>query len=175
MDTSISQLTPLLNKQKINYSHGPTRWSRLTWPDDDAGVSDAKILFATDREQSFGHLKDGSWGWFRLIDQAKRSQTDAPETIKVVFTIGGRSAQFLIRPAVLSTHSSSRNWRVLVSEQPVNMEVSDDFPDFTENPSLGDFVSRRLPRHFVTPGKPGCARLSPTAVNSSAATGSTTT
>ncbi|MCP5444560.1 MAG: type VI secretion system membrane subunit TssM [Chromatiaceae bacterium] len=98
MDTSISQLTLLLNKQKINYSHGPTRWSRLTWPDDDAGVSDAKILFSPPTGSNpSGISRDGSWGWFRLIDQAKRSQTDAPETIKVVFTIGGRSAQFLIR------------------------------------------------------------------------------
>lgn len=39
-----------------------------------------------------------------------------------------------------------------MSEQPVNMEVSDDFPGFYGKiPSLGDFVSRRLPRHFVTP------------------------
>jgi len=39
-----------------------------------------------------------------------------------------------------------------VSEQPVNQNVNDDTPGFYGKiPSLGDFVSRRLPRHFITP------------------------
>ncbi|MCP4285316.1 MAG: type VI secretion system membrane subunit TssM, partial [Gammaproteobacteria bacterium] len=97
MDTSISQLTLLLNKQKISYNHGPTRWTRFSWPDD-TGVSDAKILFSPPAgSKPSGLSKDGPWGWFRLIDQAKSSSTDAPETTRVVFTIGGRSAQFLLR------------------------------------------------------------------------------
>jgi len=97
MDTTISQLTLLLDDQNIGYSHGPTRWRRLNWPSA-VGGSQAKILFSPPAGSSpSGISEDGPWGWFRLIDKTKTSLTDTPETIKVKFSIGGRNAQFMIR------------------------------------------------------------------------------
>lgn len=97
MDTTISQLTLLLDDQNISYSHGPTRWRRLNWPAA-AGGSHAKILFSPPAGSApSGLSEDGPWGWFKLIDKTKTSLTDTPETIKVKFTIGGRNAQFMIR------------------------------------------------------------------------------
>jgi type VI secretion system protein ImpL len=97
MDTSISQITLLLNDQRITYNHGPTRWSRMSWPDD-SGISDAKALLSPPAgDKPSGVSEDGPWGWFRLLDHAQTSQTGSPETLQVEFSIGGRNARFLLR------------------------------------------------------------------------------
>ncbi len=97
MDTTITQITLLLNQQRVTYNHGPTRWNRLTWPDD-SGISDAKILLAPPAgNKPSGITEDGPWGLFRLLDQAKVSPTDAPETLQVEFNVGGRKSRFAVR------------------------------------------------------------------------------
>ncbi|MCG7946940.1 MAG: type VI secretion system membrane subunit TssM, partial [Candidatus Thiodiazotropha taylori] len=79
MDTTITQITLLLNQQRVRYNHGPTRWNRLTWPDD-SGISDAKILLAPPAgNKPSGLTEDGPWGWFRMIDQAASEATNTPE------------------------------------------------------------------------------------------------
>ncbi|MCU7921259.1 MAG: type VI secretion system membrane subunit TssM [Candidatus Thiodiazotropha sp. (ex Dulcina madagascariensis)] len=97
MDTTITQITLLLNQQRVSYNHGPARWNRLIWPDD-SGVSDTKILLAPPAgNKPSGLTEDGPWGWFRIIDQAKSTPTDSPETIKVEFDVGGRKSRFALR------------------------------------------------------------------------------
>jgi type VI secretion system protein ImpL len=97
MDTTITQITLLLNQQRVRYNHGPTRWTRLTWPDD-SGISDAKILLAPPAgSKPSGITEDGPWGLFRLLDQAKVSPTDAPETLEAAFNVGGRKSRFAVR------------------------------------------------------------------------------
>ncbi|PVV18731.1 MAG: hypothetical protein B6D78_15385 [gamma proteobacterium symbiont of Ctena orbiculata] len=97
MDTTITQITLLLNQQRVRYNHGPARWNRMTWPDD-SGVSDTKILLAPPAgNKPSGLTEDGPWGWFRIIDQAKTEATDSPETIKVEFDVGGRKSRFMMR------------------------------------------------------------------------------
>ncbi|MEJ2609157.1 MAG: type VI secretion system membrane subunit TssM [Candidatus Thiodiazotropha sp.] len=97
MDTTITQITLLLNQQRVRYNHGPTRWSRLTWPDD-SGISDTKILLAPPAgTKPSGLTEDGPWGWFRIIDQAKVTPTDSPETINIAFDVGGRKSRFSLR------------------------------------------------------------------------------
>ncbi|MCG8018681.1 MAG: type VI secretion system membrane subunit TssM, partial [Candidatus Thiodiazotropha sp. 'RUGA'] len=97
MDTTITQITLLLNQQRVRYNHGPTRWNRLTWPDD-SGISDAKILLAPPAgNKPSGLTEDGPWGWFRMIDQAASEATNSPETINVTFDVGGRKSRFALR------------------------------------------------------------------------------
>ncbi|MEW8263264.1 MAG: type VI secretion IcmF C-terminal domain-containing protein, partial [Candidatus Thiodiazotropha taylori] len=97
MDTTITQITLLLNQQRVRYNHGPTRWNRLTWPDD-SGISDAKILLAPPAgNKPSGLTEDGPWGWFRMIDQAASEATNTPETINVTFDVGGRKSRFALR------------------------------------------------------------------------------
>jgi type VI secretion system protein ImpL len=97
MDTTITQITLLLSQQRVRYNHGPTRWNRLTWPDD-SGISDAKILLAPPAgNRPSGLSEDGPWGWFRLIDQATSQATNTPETINVTFDVGGRKSNFALR------------------------------------------------------------------------------
>ncbi len=97
MDTTITQITLLLNQQRVRYNHGPTRWNRLTWPDD-SGISDAKILLAPPAgNKPSGLTEDGPWGWFRIIDQAEIIPTNSPETINVTFDVGGRKSRFALR------------------------------------------------------------------------------
>ncbi|MES9829090.1 MAG: type VI secretion system membrane subunit TssM [Candidatus Thiodiazotropha sp.] len=97
MDTTITQITLLLNQQRVRYNHGPARWNRMTWPDD-SGISDTKILLAPPAgNKPSGLTEDGPWGWFRIIDQAKTEATDSPETIKVEFDVGGRKSRFMMR------------------------------------------------------------------------------
>jgi type VI secretion system protein ImpL len=97
MDTTITQITLLLNQQRVRYNHGPTRWSRLTWPDD-SGINDAKILLAPPAgNKPSGLTEDGPWGWFRLIDQAETVPTNTPETINLTFDVGGRKSRFALR------------------------------------------------------------------------------
>ncbi len=97
MDTTITQITLLLNQQRVRYNHGPARWHRMTWPDD-SGISDTKILLAPPAgNKPSGLTEDGPWGWFRIIDQAKTEPTDSPETIRVEFNVGGRKSRFMLR------------------------------------------------------------------------------
>jgi type VI secretion system protein ImpL len=97
MDTTITQITLLINQQRVRYNHGPTRWNRLTWPDD-SGISDAKILLAPPAgNKPSGLTEDGPWGWFRMIDQAVVKATNTPETIHVTFDVGGRISRFALR------------------------------------------------------------------------------
>ncbi|MBT3046329.1 MAG: type VI secretion system membrane subunit TssM [Candidatus Thiodiazotropha sp. (ex Clathrolucina costata)] len=97
MDTTITQITLLLNQQRVRYNHGPARWNRMIWPDD-SGISDTKILLAPPAgNKPSGLTEDGPWGWFRIIDQAKTEATDSPETIKVEFNVGGRKSRFMLR------------------------------------------------------------------------------
>jgi type VI secretion system protein ImpL len=97
MDTTISQITLLLNQQRVRYNHGPARWSRMTWPDD-SGISDTKILLAPPAgNKPSGLTEDGPWGWFRIIDLAKTEATNTPETITVEFNVGGRKSRFMLR------------------------------------------------------------------------------
>ncbi|MES9825584.1 MAG: type VI secretion system membrane subunit TssM [Candidatus Thiodiazotropha endolucinida] len=97
MDTTITQITLLLNQQRVRYNHGPARWNRMTWPDD-SGISDTKILLAPPAgNKPSGLTEDGPWGWFRIIDQAKTEATDSPETIKIEFDVGGRKSRFMMR------------------------------------------------------------------------------
>jgi len=97
MDTTIRQITLLIAEQRVSYNHGPTRWSRLVWPDD-SGVSDTKVLLAPPAgDRPSGLSEDGPWGWFRMLDRAETSATPSPETIEVEFDIGGRKARFQLR------------------------------------------------------------------------------
>jgi type VI secretion system protein ImpL len=97
MDTTIRQIILLIADQRVSYNHGPTRWSRLVWPDS-SGISDTKVLLAPPtRDLPSGISEDGPWGWFRMIDRAQTSSTNSPETISVQFDIGGRKARFQLR------------------------------------------------------------------------------
>lgn len=97
MDTTIRQITLLIAEQRVSYNHGPTRWSRLVWPDD-SGVSDTKVLLAPPAgDRPSGESEDGPWGWFRMLDRAQTTATDSPETINVMFDVGGRKARFQLR------------------------------------------------------------------------------
>ncbi|MEJ2455362.1 MAG: type VI secretion system membrane subunit TssM [Candidatus Thiodiazotropha sp.] len=97
MDTTIRQITLLIANQRVTYNHGPTRWSRLVWPDD-SGISDTKVLLAPPSgDLPSGLSEDGPWGWFRMLDRARTSTTNSPETIEVKFDVGGRQARFQLR------------------------------------------------------------------------------
>jgi type VI secretion system protein ImpL len=97
MDTTIRQITLLIADQRVTYNHGPTRWSRLAWPDD-SGISDTKVLLAPPAgDLPSGISEDGPWGWFRMLDRAQTSSTNSPETIDVKFDVGGRKARFQLR------------------------------------------------------------------------------
>jgi type VI secretion system protein ImpL len=97
MDTTIRQITLLIADQRVSYNHGPTRWNRLVWPDD-SGISDTKVLLAPPAGNlPSGVSEDGPWGWFRMLDRAQTSTTNSPETIEVLFNVGGRHARFQLR------------------------------------------------------------------------------
>ncbi len=97
MDTTIRQITLLIANQRVSYNHGPTRWSRLVWPDD-SGISDTKVLLAPPAGTSpSGISEEGPWGWFRMLDQARTTPTNSPETLEVLFDVGGRQARFQLR------------------------------------------------------------------------------
>jgi type VI secretion system protein ImpL len=97
MDTTIRQITLLIADQRVTYNHGPTRWNRLVWPGD-SGISDTKVLLAPPAgDRPSGISEDGPWGWFRMLDRARTSTTNSPETIEVKFDVGGRKARFQLR------------------------------------------------------------------------------
>jgi type VI secretion system protein ImpL len=97
MDTTIRQITLLIADQRVSYNHGPTRWTRLAWPDN-SGISDTKVLLAPPAGNlPSGISEGGPWGWFRMLDRARTSRTNSPETVEVQFDVGGRKARFQLR------------------------------------------------------------------------------
>ncbi|MEO0912831.1 MAG: type VI secretion system membrane subunit TssM, partial [Pseudomonadota bacterium] len=83
-----------IDGQQVGFNHraGQPEPKAITWP---GAVGLAKITMAPSLETTENAiLKDGPWGWFRLLDRAEVRKTNASDRSRVIFNVGGRIAIF---------------------------------------------------------------------------------
>ncbi len=100
LDPSADQVILEVDGQTVRYGHGPVSTQRMQWP---GSTPRTRIAFQPDLPgvQSMVSF-DGPWGFFRLLDQARRLQGGTGDRFQAVFTSGPRSATFEIRAGSVS-------------------------------------------------------------------------
>jgi len=83
-----------IDGQKVEYSHrsGAPVPSAVTWP---GAIGQARVTLLKKKKGLENIMtRDGSWGWFRLLDAAQVRRTNTSDRKRVIFNIGGRVAIF---------------------------------------------------------------------------------
>ncbi len=83
-----------IDGQQVGFNHrtGQPEPKAITWPGP-VGLAKVTIAPSVDNREN-GLLRDGPWGWFRLLDSAEVRKTNASDRSRVIFNIGGRIAIF---------------------------------------------------------------------------------
>lgn len=90
-----------IDGQTLGFQHGqgqpgPTA---ITWP---GNVGVARILFVPPRPGSEHELiREGPWGWFRLLDAAEVRNTGVSDRKRIIFNVGGRLAIFQMQASMV--------------------------------------------------------------------------
>jgi type VI secretion system protein ImpL len=94
LDPNAILMTLLIDGANISYSHeqsgAPPQPVAVTWPGDGTGARVGLSPSLADRENAI--IRDGPWGWFRLLDAAEVRPTSTPDRVRMIFSIGGRLA-----------------------------------------------------------------------------------
>lgn len=92
LGASANRVTLDIDGQVVEYAHGPQRTYNLEWP----GMQNrARVAFSPQGGAS-SRTKQGTWAWFRLLDEASRSG-GASDRFTVTFAVGGMTASFELR------------------------------------------------------------------------------
>ncbi len=94
LDPNAILMTLLIDGANISYSHeqsgAPPQPVAVTWPGDGTGARVGLSPSLEGRENAI--IRDGPWGWFRLLDAAEVRPTSTPDRVRMIFSIGGRIA-----------------------------------------------------------------------------------
>lgn len=94
LDPNAILMTLLIDGANISYSHeqsgAPPQPVAVTWPGDGTGARVGLSPSLEGRENAI--IRDGPWGWFRLLDSAEVRPTATPDRVRMIFSIGGRIA-----------------------------------------------------------------------------------
>jgi len=96
MDQSVTHFELQLGGQKVAYSHGPKFWQDVNWPGDSDNGS-LRIRFVDTRDRADTKDYDGPWALFRLLREAKLSNTNTTNIYGLTFALDGRTAQFQLK------------------------------------------------------------------------------
>ncbi|QHQ36541.1 type VI secretion system membrane subunit TssM [Algicella marina] len=97
LDTNALAVVLEIDGQQVGFNHrsGQPTPQAISWP---GAVGIAKVAIAPSepgRENNI--VRDGPWGWFRLLDSAEVRKTNASDRSRVIFNIGGRIAIFRLQ------------------------------------------------------------------------------
>lgn len=96
LDENVATFRFNLEGQEVVYRHGPEQVTRLQWPGPSAGAG-VRIVFEAVDGRQVSRSKEGSWAFFRLLDEAVVQQTELPERFLVTFRVEGYSARYELR------------------------------------------------------------------------------
>ncbi|CAI8798043.1 type VI secretion system membrane subunit TssM [Methylocaldum szegediense] len=96
LDENVATFRFNLEGQEVVYRHGPEQVTRLQWPGPSSGAGVRVVFEAVDGRQ-VSRSKEGSWAFFRLLDEAVLEKTDLPERFLVTFRVEGYSARYELR------------------------------------------------------------------------------
>jgi type VI secretion system protein ImpL len=96
MSETITQFTLDLAGQAVTYSHGPVLPQTLQWPGPNA-TGDVRMEMAPPVGTDNLRRVTGPWSWFKILDKATITPADGANSLNVEFTLGSRSATYLLR------------------------------------------------------------------------------
>jgi len=99
MDGSITNLTLNMGGQQMQYAHGPSVPTTVTWPA--AGGEQVRLSLLPQVDNGVNEvIETGLWALHRLFDRhGEIRRGSSPDVFEVVISVGGRRATFEVRPS----------------------------------------------------------------------------
>lgn len=91
----------LIEGQEVVYRHGPEQVSSLKWPGPNPSQG-VRMVFETLDGKQVSRSKEGTWAFFRLLDEASIIPTNSPEKFNLIFQLDGMTAGYELRAASVS-------------------------------------------------------------------------
>jgi type VI secretion system protein ImpL len=98
LDANVGTFRLLIEGQEVVYRHGPEQSVSLKWPGPNSSQG-VRMVFETLEGKQFSRSKEGTWAFFRLLDEASIVPTNSPEKFIVTFQLEGMSARYELRAA----------------------------------------------------------------------------
>ena len=97
LDPGAAQVSLEFDGTSINYAHGPSRSTQITWPGPNH-MQNVRLVFDPPPAGGTGVLSEtGPWAMFRLFSRGTLQQAGSPERYTLTFSLGERSATFELR------------------------------------------------------------------------------
>jgi type VI secretion system protein ImpL len=97
LDTGASRVTLDFDGVAVDYAHGPTRSTQITWPGPNH-MTNVRLVFDPPPQGDTGVMaQTGPWAMFRLFALGTLQQAGSPERYTLTFSLGERSATFELR------------------------------------------------------------------------------
>ncbi|NJD06842.1 MAG: type VI secretion system membrane subunit TssM [Methylococcaceae bacterium] len=96
LDNTVSAFRLNIEGQEAVYRHGPEQIVKFQWPgpSTNAGV---RMVFETLDGRQISRFKEGTWAFFRLLDEISVEQTGLPDRFNLTFQAEGFSARYELR------------------------------------------------------------------------------
>ena len=98
LDNSVGTFRLQIEGQEAVYRHGPEQAISLKWPGPNPSLG-VRMVFETLDGRQIGRSKEGTWAFFRLLDEATIVPGDAPEKFTLTFQLQGLTASYELRAA----------------------------------------------------------------------------
>ncbi|WP_455205296.1 type VI secretion system membrane subunit TssM [Kaarinaea lacus] len=96
LDANITRFSLDIDGQKISYSHGPMRTEKLQWPGPD-GSSRVRMSFEASSGSHITRTKEGTWAFFRVLDESEIIGSSLRDRYKVTFQIEGHTIRYELK------------------------------------------------------------------------------
>ena len=98
LDNTVGTFRLQLEGQEAVYRHGPEQAVSLKWPGPNPSQG-VRIVFETLDGRQVSSGKEGTWAFFRLLDDATIVPGNAPEKFTLTFQLQGMNASYELRAA----------------------------------------------------------------------------
>lgn len=95
-----------LNGQNVVFFHGPRRSSKMEWPGPGIG-GDVRYHFERLGTGRVPRMVEGTWAWFKLLDQSRINQRRGRDRVVVTFSADGLRARYQLRASSVHNPFSS--------------------------------------------------------------------
>ncbi|TYK54737.1 type VI secretion system membrane subunit TssM [Pseudomonas synxantha] len=110
MDEEIASFSLIVDDRQLSYSHGPILPSLFTWPSQVLGTRLNAVVTLLDG-RTIRQSQEGTWAWFRLIDQGLLSAGPTADTQWLTLSFDGYNVVLQIRSAGLEQPFGDANVR----------------------------------------------------------------
>lgn len=98
LDSNVATFRLFIEGQEVVYRHGPEQIASLKWPGPNPNLG-VRMVFETLDGRQFSRSKEGTWAFFRLLDESTIVQSGAPERFTLTFQLQGMTARYELRAA----------------------------------------------------------------------------